>query len=432
MIPRALVAAMVLLTAPLPADALDLRERSDSASNQFSIYCEDRPLRMRVVSFVEEVKRDVLKTLGEREGWKAPIVITIERASPARAQEPAATVRLVESLPGFKVQIDVRIGRDPSAVNLQRQIVRAVLLEYAYREVGVKGGTEFRDAPWWVIEGCVGLARQREDGPNAAIFQQLLRTNKLPPLENFLSERPDELGATVRALDRALAACLVQLLTAQPGGPAALARLVRAWPQSNGAPLALLKKEFPVIAADEATLQKWWTLNLARFAAADRYRGLSVEETDQQLAPLLTLEIRTGQGSEKKTFDLTDYESYLPLPGSRAVLAEHHAKLIALSTRANALFRPVLVDYEAALALLARGKTKGVRERLASIRKYRADVLQRMSAIADYLNWFEATQRIGPNRDFDEYLKTAREISEQERKQRAPIARYLDELEREY
>ena len=274
MIPRALVAAMVLLTAPLPADALDLRERSDSASNQFSIYCEDRPLRMRVVSFVEEVKRDVLKTLGEREGWKAPIVITIERAAPARAQEPAATVRLVESLPGFKVQIDVRIGRDPSAVNLQRQIVRAVLLEYAYREVGVKGGTEFRDAPWWVIEGCVGLARQREDGPNAAIFQQLLRTNKLPPLENFLSERPDELGATVRALDRALAACLVQLLTAQPGGPAALARLVRAWPQSNGAPLALLKKEFPVIAADEATLQKWWTLNLARFAAADRYRDL--------------------------------------------------------------------------------------------------------------------------------------------------------------
>ncbi len=432
MIPRALVAAMVLLTAPLPADALDLRERSDSASNQFSIYCEDRPLRMRVVSFVEEVKRDVLKTLGEREGWKAPIVITIERAAPARAQEPAATVRLVESLPGFKVQIDVRIGRDPSTVNLQRQIVRAVLLEYAYREVGVKGGTEFRDAPWWVIEGCVGLARQREDGPNAAIFQQLLRTNKLPPLENFLSERPDELGATVRALDRALAACLVQLLTAQPDGPAALARLVRAWPQSNGAPLALLKKEFPVIAADEATLQKWWTLNLARFAAADRYRGLSVEETDQQLAPLLTLEIRTGQGSEKKTFDLADYASYLPLPGSRAVLAEHHAKLIALSTRANALFRPVLVDYEAALALLARGKTKGVRERLASIRKYRADVLQRMSAIADYLNWFEVTQRIGPNRDFDEYLKTAREISEQERKQRAPIARYLDELEREY
>lgn len=432
MIPRALVAAMVLLTALLPADALDLKERSDSASNQFSIYCEDRPLRMRVVSFVEEVKRDVLKMLGERDGWKVPIIIAIERASPARANEPAATVRLVETVVGFKVQIDVRIGRDPSAVNLQRQIVRALLLEYAYREVGVKGGSAFRDAPWWVIEGCVGLARQRDDGPNAAIFQQLLQTNKLPPLENFLSERPDELGPTVRALDRALAACLVQLLTSQPDGPAALARLVRAWPQSNGAPLALLKKEFPVIAADEPTLQKWWTLNLARFAAADRHRGLSVEETDRQLAPLLTLEIRTGKGTEKKTFDLADYENFLPLPGSRTVLSEHHAKLIALSTRANALFRPVLVDYEAAFSLLARGKTKGVSERLANVRKYRTAVLQRVNAIADYLNWYEATQLTGPNHDFDEYLKTAREISEQDRKQRDPIARYLDSLEREY
>lgn len=434
MSPRALaVLVLVLLRAALPhAEALDPRERSDSASKQFTIYCEDVPLRMRVVSFVEEVKRDVLQMLGEREGWKAPIVITIERASPARGQEPAATVRLVESLPGFKVQIDVRIGRDPSDVNLQRQIVRAVLLEYAYREVGVRGGAKFRETPWWIIEGCVELSRQREHGPNTDIFQRLLETNKLPPLENFLMERPDELGSTIRALDRALAACLVQLLAAQPDGRAGLARIVRAWPQSDGAPLTLLKKEFPTIAADEATLQKWWTLNLARFAAADRYQGLSVEETDQQLAPLLSLEIPTGKDREKKTFALADFAQYLPLPASRTVLAERHARVIALSTRANAVFRPILVDYEAAFALLAQGKTKGVSERLASIQKYRTDVLQRMSDIADYLNWFEATQQTGRNHDFDEYLKTAREISEAERRHRTPIARYLDELEREY
>ena len=433
MSPRALAVLVVGLLAALPpAVALDLRERSDSASKQFSIYCEDVPLRMRVVSFVEEVKRDVLQMLGEPDRWKAPIVITIERASPAGGLQPAATVRLVESLPGFKVQIDVRIGRDPSTVNLQRHIARAVLLEYAYREVGVKGGTEFRETPWWIIEGCVELSRQREHGPNSDIFQRLLATNKLPPLENFLLERPDELGPTVRALDRALAACLVQLLAAQPDGRTHLARLVRAWPQGDGAPLTLLKKEFPAIAADEATLQKWWTLNLARFAAADRYQGLSVEETDQQLAPLLTLAIPTGKSREKKPFAVADFAQYLPLPASRAVLADHHARIIALSTRANAVFRPILVDYEAAFALLAQGKTKGVSERLASIQKYRANVLQRMTAIADYLNWFEATQQTGPNHDFDEYLRTAREIAEEERKHRDPIARYLDELEREY
>jgi hypothetical protein len=90
------------------------------------------------------------------------------------------------------------------------------------------------------------------------------------------------------------------------------------------------------------------------------------------------------------------------------------------------------VDYEAAFSLLARGKTKGVSERLASVQKYRTTVLQRMSDIADYLNWFEATQPVGTKHDFDEYLKTARDIAEEDRKQRDPIARYLDALEREY
>ena len=426
---RALTVLAVLLAALRPADALDLRQHSDSASKQFSIFCEDAPLRMRVAGFAEEVKRDVLQLLGERDAWKAPIVIVLERAT---AGEPAAKVRLIESLPGFKVQIDVRIGEDPAAVHLQRQIVRAVLLEYAYREAGVQGGTEFREAPWWVIEGCIQLARQRESGANTGLFKRLLETNKLPPLESFLVEKPDELGAAARSLDRVLAGCLVQLLAGQPKGRAGLAHLVRAWPQSDGDPLALLKKEFPALAADEATLQKWWTLNLARLAAADRYMGLSVEETERELTPLLTLEIPAGKDGAKKTFAIGDFAQYLKLPASRAVLAGRHNQIVALSTRANVLFRPVLVDCEQALALLARGKTGGVRERLARLAEYRASTLRRTDGIADYLNWYEATQSGGRSHAFDDYLKTAREISEQERQHRDPIARYLDEMEREY
>lgn len=429
---RALAAAAMLLGPAFPVAAIDLREHSDSASGQFSIFCEDKVLRMRVVSFVEEVKREVLQFLGERDGWKAPIVITLEPAAAGAAAGPAATVRLVESLPGFKVQIDVRIGRDPAEVHLQRQIVRAVLLEYAYRETGVKGGEEFREAPWWIVDGCTELARQRENGPNSNLFRRLLETNKLPPLENFLLEKPDELGVTVRTLDRALAACLVQLLATQPGGRAGLARIVRAWPESNGDPMALLKKEFPVLAKDEATLQKWWTLGLARFAAADRYQGLSIEETALQLAPLFSLELPTGKGTGKKTFAVADFAHYLKLPASRAALAGHHTKLLTLSTRANALLRPVLVDYERVLALLMQGKTKGLAERLAQIEKDRAFVVQRTRDIADYMNWYEATQMGGNSRAFDAYIKAANEISEQDRKRRDPIARYLDELEKEY
>ena len=427
---RALAVVAALLLATGLAGAVDPRQHSDL--KQFSVYCDDVRLRMRVVSFAGEVRREVMALLGEGEGWKAPIVIVIERATAARPGEPAAKVRLVESLPGFKVEIDVRIGDDPAAVNLQKQIVRAVLLEYAYRESGVKGGTAFRESPWWVIEGAIQLARQRETGTNSDLFKRLIETNKLPPLADFLADNPDELGATARAMDQALAASLLQLLTSQPNGRTGLARLVREWPRSNGDPVALLRKHFPALASDEATLQKWWTLNLARFAAADRYRGLSVDETEKELAPLLAIEIPDGKGGEKKTFAADDFAQYLKLPASRAVLAERHTLIVALSARANALYRPVLVDYEQTFALLAHGKTGGVRERLARIEQYRASVLRRTAEIADYLNWYEGTQLGGRSNAFDSYLKTASEISEQEQKRRDPIARYLDDFEQEY
>lgn len=429
----AMAVLAVLLAALLPAAAIDPRHHSDSASKQFSVFCEDVPLRMRVVSFAEEVKRDVLQLLGERDAWKAPIVIAIEAKSTSRPGEPPAQVRLIESVTGFKIQIDVRIGEDPSEVNLQKQIVRAVLLEYSYRGTGVQGGTAFREAPWWVIEGAIQLVQQREVGVRTDIFKRLIKVNKLPPLDDFLTEKPDELGDTMRAVDNLLAACLLQLLTSQPGGRAALAGLVREWPESNGDPVALLKRKFPELAADEATLQKWWTLGLARFAAADRFQGMTAEETEKELALLLSMEMPTGKGGEKQTFAVGDFAKYIKLPASRPLLAERHTLIVALSTRAHVLYRPVLVDYEKAFALLARGKTGGVRELLANVEDYRASVLRRISAIADYLNWYEATQLGGGHSHaFDAYLKTAREISEQEKHYSDAVTRYLDEMELEF
>ena len=87
----------------------------------------------------------------------------------------------------------------------------------------------------------------------------------------------------------------------------------------------------------------------------------------KQLTPLLSLEIPTGKEGEKKTFPIGDFAQYLKLPASRAALAGRRNEIVALGTRANPMLRPVLADYGQALALLARGKTSGVRERLTRI-----------------------------------------------------------------
>jgi hypothetical protein len=134
----------------------------------------------------------------------------------------------------------------------------------------------------------------------------------------------------------------------------------------------------------------------------------------------------------KKTFPVGEFDQYLKRPGIRAVLSARHAAIIALGSHANALYRPVIADYEAVFASLSKGKTRGVRDRLAEGERTRSVVIRRTAEIADYLNWFEATQMGSKSDTFDSYLKTANEISEQDRKHTDPIGRYLDDLEQEF
>jgi len=429
---RVLPWLLAVVAMALPARGLDLKQRSESGTKQFVVYSPDIRLRQRAASFADDLKADMLQLLGESDSWKMPIVLTLQRASTADGAQPQPTVRLVATPAGSKIEIDVKIGDDPAAVNLQKLLLRGLLMEYAYRGVPIKAGASVVEAPWWVLEGLIEIERRREAGVDADLFRRLVETNHLPPLEGFLLENPEALGPTALAVDRALAMCLLQMLVEQPGGHAAVARLVRAWPQSNGDVMALLAKEFPALAGNPQTLQKWWTVNLGRYAAADRYRGLTFEDTDKALGQLLQIEFVVNKAGDKHTFDVADYAQFMKLPSSRATIASRHEEILELSTRSNALMRPVVVDYEQIFSLLARGKKRGIRDRFASAEKYRSFALRRISDIADYLNWFEGTQMKSRSETFNSYLKTANELSDQDRKQKGPIGEYLDELEQEF
>lgn len=293
---RALLSMAAWLAFAAGSLAVDPRERSDSG--QFTVYCEDAALRRQVTSFAATTKNQVLAILDQADGWRQPIVITIRDAtSPAQA---VANLRMLQSAAGMKIEIGVNLRPDVTDVNLQRYLVRAVLLEYMYRRDGGVVG-EYAEPPWWVVEGMVELLRSRENGMDSDLFRKLVETNKLPAIEDFLAQKPDELGPTALAMDHALALSLVQLLLDQPAGHSHLAALIRAWPKANGDSVAALAKEFPGLAGGKAAIQKWWVLNLARFAAADRYQALSAEETDRKIAALLEFDVREEKAARRTT-----------------------------------------------------------------------------------------------------------------------------------
>ena len=429
-----LLLAALLAAARVEAAPPDPATRTVSRFKQFVIYCPDAALRGQVAGLAEEIKADVYDLLGENaDGWHWKIPIVISLAPSDGRTRPPVIFQMIWTPEGSKIEIDAEIGADPAAVHLRKQVVRAVLLEIAYRDrPPVRGGQPYLEAPWWLVDGAIEIFRRRDLDVDSELFRRLVENNRMPPITEFLVLRAGGLGATAEAIDAACAMGLVQSLIEQPDGRANLARLVRRWPETGGDPVAALQRDFPGLADGGASLQKWWTLNLARFAAADRYRGLSVEETEKQLVPLLQIELVIDKAGAKKIFEIGEYAQFLKLPGARAEMAARQKAMVALSTQANPLFRPVIADYDEVFSYLARGKTRGIAERLEGIADYRATVLQRMDQIADYLNWYEATQFGTRTNAFDSYLKAAHEVAREEVRQSAPIARYLDALEKEY
>ena len=308
------------LAAAVRADAAPV-ERSVSRSRQFVIFCPDAALRGQVAGLVEEIKADVYELLGESaDRWKLPVVISL--APPSGRTRPPVTFQMISTPEGAKIDIDAEIGAELAAVNLRKQVVRAVLLEIAYRDRRpIRGGEQYLEAPWWLVDGAIEIFRRRDLDVDSELFRRLVENNKMPPIAQFLGLRSAGLGATAEAIDAACAMGLVQLLIEQPNGRANLARLVRRWPDTGADPMAALIKNFPGLAEGGASLQKWWTLNIARFAAADRYRGLSVEETEKQLVPLLEIELVIDKAGTKKTFAIGDYAQFMKLPAARAAMA---------------------------------------------------------------------------------------------------------------
>ncbi len=424
---RALLVLICLLALAARVKAVDPRGRTDSG--QFTVYCENVALRQQIASFATQTKDQVIAIIGESDTWRRPIVVTI--ASASSPDQPLARLNVIASAVGMKIEINVHLREERHDVNLQKYLVRAILLEYMYRRTGVTGGEAYTEPPWWVVEGIVRMLRRRDFAEDSGFFRNLVETNKLPPIEHFLLQKPDELGPTAKAMDAALAMCLLQSLIDQPSGRDHLATFLHKWPEANGDAVGALGREFRALEGGAASIQKWWVLNLARFASADRYLGLTAEETDQQIGALLDFEIRDTKSGKTQRFNVKQFEEYLKIPGSRQVLAAQRAGLVGLSPRANALFRPVLAEYEESMALLERGKTRGVAERLERASRLCTVIRRRVEEIADYMNWFEATQIEGSSNLFEGYMKTADEFAEQERRSRDAIARYLDTIEKQ-
>ncbi len=184
--------------------------RSVSPSRQFIIYASSAALRGAVSELAEQTKANLLALLRQPDRWKTPIVVNLQPAQANLPEIPSAVLRFSQTGFGLKLQLDLTIGESIDAALVERELLRAILLEMIYRsEPDVAPGTAFVEPPDWLLDGVLAIMPGRDRGP---LVEALSVSDKQTSVEEFLRQRPALLDSPARLLYRAYSLSLLELL----------------------------------------------------------------------------------------------------------------------------------------------------------------------------------------------------------------------------
>lgn len=404
--------------------------RTVSESGQFIVFAKDSAPRMKVARELEDIKRSIIHTLRARDVWKMPILVNLEAERPNRQRRPNAfSIGFLESEgDNLRIQLDIF---DPSFANtpdFQVEIIRALLLEIAYREIPMKAGRAFQLPPDWTVEALYERLRIRESGTKPAAYSSLLAAESPPELRDFLKLRADSLDTTSRTLYRAQALALLEALQELPDGTQGVHAYIAA-PRRNPATVEEITSVFPSLAEDKSALGRRWLLALARGSATNRADLLGSRETGKELDRILEIKALPDPKNPEVAAMSGPYalESIARSQNGRFILNQLNEELLRLSLRAHPMFQALVRDYlQIVRDLIAKPKRR-VDKRIASAEEIRAGLRRQNSEVESYLDWVETT-KIQSN---DETVSTA--ISEADTIESPPlrpdaISRHLDTI----
>jgi hypothetical protein len=398
-------------------------ERSVSPSRQFIIYGADAALRGTVSELAEQTKANLLALLRQRDNWRASVVVNLQPQQANLPEIPPVELRFSQTGVGLKLQLDLTVSQNLDASLVERELLRAILLEMIYRkEPHIAAGTVFVEPPDWLIDGVLALAPGRDRGP---LIEALSTADKAMALEEFLRQRPGLLDSAGRMLYRAYSLALVQLLLDEADGRVRLARYVNNLSHASNDPVDDLKAEFPQLRDD---VEKKWHSIVAQLSDSQTYQLLGFAESERRLDELLRVKISDAG----KPLDLSAFARQKASAAEKKALDQLGQALLLFIGQANPVLRPVAREYQQIVTLLARGKRRGIDKRLARLKDTREKLTARMRDLDDYMNWFEATQMKSGSGNFTDYLKAVDQSQLLAPRRRDPLSIYVDTLEDQF
>src|SRR5262249_9947246 len=401
-------------------------EHSTSPSRQFVVYGADTKVRGAVSGLAEQTKADFLGLLRQRDDWKTPVVVNLQPQQANVPEVPPSDLRFSQTGFGIKLQLDLTISKNVDVSLVERELLRAILLEMVYRkQPHITTGAMLVEPPDWLIDGALALSPGRD---RAALIEAVVSTDQPLSLEKFLGQPPPAFDSTARTLYRAYAFALVQMLLEGKTGGAQLAKYIDRLSDSSYDPLTDLKAQFPLLARDA---EKTWQFALNRLKSLQTFRLLTFAESERRLDELLRVKISDPKKPEKPV-RLAALAQHKRSASEKMTLDQLKRDLMFLVPQTNPVLRPIGREYQEIVELIARGKRRGIAKRLSRLEEIRQQLAARMTEIDDYLNWFEATQMNSGSGNFTGYLKAVDQSQVPAPRRHDPLSVYVDALEDQF
>jgi len=409
------------------ARGAEFENRTVSASKQFVVFCESKSLRSKIVLRAEAVRDRWTRILNVQSRSGRTIVINVIPKAKATNRTPKSSLRLSEAENRtVKVQLDVLETAVEGDLDLDREILRAILLEQTYRKVDSVAGLRYEMPPPWLVEGTVGVLRVQEQAPSPELFLRMVEKNDVPRLETFLKMNPGRMDATSLAVYRAQAMALLRAILDQERGTAELQAYIAAL-VDRPADLKVFLDSMPCLGGSPDRVRRLWILIIARYSAATRMTPGTTGETAKQLAKILSVTVpldpskpdgKRVSGSEALLFLGKDKRS-------RVYLVTIEAELAKLSLKAHPVWRPIVEGYRDIVFRLSKGDSRGAEKGLADLDALREQLKGRSSEIESYMDWFEASKMTTPSGAFTPIVEPELPLVPRN----DPISRHMDDVE---
>jgi len=406
-----------------------------SRSQQFRVSGGDSLVRGTVALLAEANKEELLRLTGEVDAWKVPVVILLhgKAGDPLPARTVSMRLMLIEQV--RELRLDVHLSRGIEQERFKRAVTAALLYERALRPEAGGDPDQPLSVPPWLSDGLREATAWRLNQSDRRLYEALFKRGGLFKLDDLFAVGEDafeEMDGATRAAFRVSSGALVMALLEQPQGREGFRAFLSEVAAYQGEMPGLLRKHFPELNLSETSLAKWWALQLAAKGGLNLLTDiLTIQQTETALAGALQLNFRTQEGIvQQKELAAWPELAAVEEPERIAAVRKAQDALVRLSYRCFPSYRPLLLDYQLVLDLIAKNKTGDVAARLATLDETRATMVARAARARDYLDWFEITRARETSGVFDDYQRLKERLKASPHQRKDGLSAYLDRMDR--